>query len=597
MRRIALLFSITLMWLLCGCDNASEQMSELVAIDSLLNHQQKKEALQQLQLIDASNFNRSKRAYFHYLLTMAEYKNYVDIASDSIISLAVAHYQSEGPKDMYLKALIAQGCVDEVIGETEKAVECYHQAEDMASGNDTSLLAYAKLRLGSLYNTSYIGSNTIALLKYKEALSLYQAIGDRHYELVCLTKVGGLYRNIEEKHDSAVMYLKSAIGLAEEQKNDNYYFIDNFLLSEHYLVREKDYRTAIKYGRQALSVEPSVIEHPRTHYRLAESYLNMGQMDSATYFLHNAPRMMDASDSIVYYDVMSKLEHAKHDEGLSKHYMERAHGIADSVTISGLNHKLLAVEKKYDLQQGELENARLQSRLRDTWLVVAAIAIAALLSLLGLLRYRQRLLLKEHEQEMIKADLNASIASLRQTQSRLDNYERKLLSSEAACREQMSANETLEQERQQLTADIASLEAKKRQSDELRTIITQQVESVNQLMTWSYQYDAATFARKFREAMSIPAPKVVEKSYWANLQALVNDLYDNVLVRAQEAARGKLSKSELNLLALYCSGFSRTVIMVTMGYKHIGTVYNKKNQIAQKMGVSDLDDFLSHFER
>ena len=39
-------------------------------------------------------------------------------------------------------------------------------------------------------------------------------------------------------------------------------------------------------------------------------------------------------------------------------------------------------------------------------------------------------------------------------------------------------------------------------------------------------------------------------------------------------------------------GFSRTVIMVTMGYKHIGTVYNKKNQIAQKLGVNDLDEFL-----
>ena len=31
-------------------------------------------------------------------------------------------------------------------------------------------------------------------------------------------------------------------------------------------------------------------------------------------------------------------------------------------------------------------------------------------------------------------------------------------------------------------------------------------------------------------------------------------------------------KSEMNMLALYCCGFSRTVIMVTMGYTHIGTV-------------------------
>ena len=46
------------------------------------------------------------------------------------------------------------------------------------------------------------------------------------------------------------------------------------------------------------------------------------------------------------------------------------------------------------------------------------------------------------------------------------------------------------------------------------------------------------------------------------------------------------------MLALYCFGFSFTTIMVTMGYKHIGTVYNKKNQIAKKLGVPDLNEFI-----
>ena len=33
--------------------------------------------------------------------------------------------------------------------------------------------------------------------------------------------------------------------------------------------------------------------------------------------------------------------------------------------------------------------------------------------------------------------------------------------------------------------------------------------------------------------------------------------------------------------------------MVTMGYNNIGTVYNKKIQIAKKLHVNDLDDFVS----
>lgn len=110
-------------------------------------------------------------------------------------------------------------------------------------------------------------------------------------------------------------------------------------------------------------------------------------------------------------------------------------------------------------------------------------------------------------------------------------------------------------------------------------------------MEWSYQYDSDKFAAKFKEMMTMPS--VGDNSnYWSNLKTLVNELHDNVLVKAQEAAGGQLNESELNLLALYCCGFSRTVIMVTMGYNNIGTVYNKKLQIAKKLHVADLDEFL-----
>ena len=578
--------------ILSSCKDTSTHNPELEAVDSLLNIQEKQEALHRLQLMDATGLNQADKSYYDLLLTMAQYKNDVPFESDSVINRVVDFYTRGKDKEMAMRSLVAQGCVNEELGRLEKAVSCYHQAEELPCTGATSELAYVKLRLGSLYNTQFIGSNTIALQKYKEALSLYEKTGDKHYQMVCLTKVGGLYRNIDEKHDSAVIYLKKACELAKTDKDPYFVFGNNFSLSEYNVVRAKDYRTAVDYGRQALAVNPSVVEHPRAHYRLAEAYLHLGRLDSAQYYLNTAPRRVETVDSIVYLDVMSQLEHARHNDGLSKQYIEQAHAIADSVTINGLNHRLLAVEKKYDLQQEELKNSQLLARLRGTWLVLAAIAIAALLLLLGLLRYRSQLRLKEHEHELLQTDLDASLAGLQHMQARIDDYERELDSAKAACLQQIAANQALEQQYGQLNIDIATLEEKKRQSDELRTIITQQIESVNQLMTWSYQHDANTFARKFRETMTIPATRANDKSYWANLHTLVNDLHDNVLVRAQEMAGGTLSDSELNLIALYCCGFSRTVIMVTMGYKHIGTVYNKKNQIANKLGVGDLDEFL-----
>ena len=261
-----------------------------------------------------------------------------------------------------------------------------------------------------------------------------------------------------------------------------------------------------------------------------------------------------------------------------------------SVTINGLNHKLLEIEKKYDLQEEELKNSQLQSRLRGTWLMLAAAIIAALLLALALLHYRHRLRLKQQEQEMMRADLDASVEGLRRMQTDLSDYKEQLRTSEVAYREQLSAKAALLQERERLTADLASLESKKRQSDELRGIVTQQIESVNQLMTWAYQHDAKTFARKFGKMMSITPDN--DESYWINLHTLVNDLHDNVLERAQQAAGGTLNESELNLIALYCCGLSRTVIMLIMGYKSVGTVYNKKVKIERKLGVEDLKEFV-----
>ena len=70
-----------------------------------------------------------------------------------------------------------------------------------------------------------------------------------------------------------------------------------------------------------------------------------------------------------------------------------------------------------------------------------------------------------------------------------------------------------------------------------------------------------------------------------------------MLVKAQEIAGGTLSEDEINYLALYYCGFSRTVIMICMKYKSLGNVSNKKVQIAHKLVITNLDDFVKPYQR
>lgn len=559
---IALVAAFVLM--AAGCHHDSATMRELSRIDTMVYHYHEQEALPLLQEMNTGQMSKQEQAYHAVLLSMALYKNYIPSTSDSAINEAVNYYKRSGDDLKYLKALISQGCVCEDIGDLERAVESFHHAEQLPLATDSSMIAYAKLRLGTLYQSQVVGTNTLALQKYKEALPVFRALGDKHYEIVCLTSIGGIYRNIDDKHDSAVVYMKDAIKLAQEQGDEYHAFANRYTLSEYYLVREHNYELGKKYGLEAISANPAIIDHPRAHYRLASSYLFMGQGDSAVYYLNRAPRATNARDSIVYYELLSDLEHEHwRNEEKSKNYLQLAHRMADSITINGLNHSLLEVEKKYDVQLAELNQVKNESRIRGALLLAALLALGLLALAFLLWKYRSQLKMRQNEVEMLKADLNGSLESLKQMQERLDTREHSLVNDEN----------------------------KKTQSGELRAIINQQIDAVHQLMAWSYQYDSDKFAAKFKEMMTVPGVSD-DSSYWSHLQTLVNELHDNVLVKAQEEAGGTLNDSELNLLALYCCGFSRTVIMVTMGYKSIGTVYNKKLQIAKKLHVPDLDDFL-----
>ena len=558
---IIITFAATFFLLLAGCHHDSATIQELSRIDSMVYNQHEQEALPLLLQMKTEQFSKEERAYYAVLLPMALYKNYILNTSDSAINEAVGYFKKSGDDLMYLKALVAQGCVNEDMGHLEQAVDSYHHAEELPLSIDSSMIAYAKLRLGVLYQSQVIGTNTIALQKYQEALPLFRALKDAHYEMICLTSLGGIYRNIDEKHDSAVIYMKDAIALAQKLDDEYHLFANRYLLSEYYLVREKDYQLSKKYALQAISVNPAIIDHPRAHYRLVLSYLGLGQPDSAVYYLNNAPAPHNALDSVAYYELMSEMEHQyRKDEGNSKHYLQLAHAIADSLTINGLNHRLLEVEKKYDHQLAVLNKVESEARLKEALLLAALLALGLLALALLMWRYKNQLKMRQQEVEILKGDLDGSLASLKQMQARLDSRNH-------------------------------DDEGRMRQRDELRSIISQQIDAVHQLMEWSYQYDSDKFVTKFREMMTVPGVSD-DSNYWSHLQSLVNELHDNVLVKAQETAGGALTETELNLLALYCCGFSRTVIMVTMGYKSIGTVYNKKLQIAKKLHVTDLSDFV-----
>ena len=288
----------------------------------------------------------------------------------------------------------------------------------------------------------------------------------------------------------------------------------------------------------------------------------------------------------MYYRLMSEIAKANKDWNQFTTYYERANEMADSVLVANVNKNYLAIEKKYDIQLEELKKVKSESRTRGAILLAALLALLALALTMLAWRYRSRLKQKEIEYELQRADLDASLSSLEQMRTTITSQEQDLKAAQDALR----GNEA------RMSEEIAALEAKQRQSDEMRSIVDNQIQVIHKLMQLSYESTEATFTRKFTELMTIPDEGAVPTdSYWSNLHTLANDLHHNVLHEAQRIAGGTLNDSEVNFLALYCCGFSRTVIMICMKYKSLGTVSNKKIQIAHKLGVDNIDDFVAQY--
>ena len=587
---IALIVVLALALTCCNGGSDTATMRELANIDSLLSKaRQYERAQQRLDSLHPDGFNKAERAYYSLLLTQSHYKNFINDTTDAVINTAVEYYKDHGDREKRTRSLLYQGCVYQVMGDAENAIASYKNAEVVAEDDDLENKAFAKLRLATLYadNSNYAD---LKIRKYKEALSLYNQLGDKHYQIVCLTDIGGFYRSISNDRDSALYYINQAIKLSEEEHENWFLFQNLYQRAEMYCLITKEYDKAKVDILKSIEAGKDEIDHPRAHYVAAETYLNLGRPDSALYYLNHVPAssMMSnhTSDTVMYCRLMSEIAKANKDWNQFTTYYERANDIADSILLANVNKNYLAVEKKYDIQLEELRKVKSESRTRGAIMLAALLALLALALTFLAWRYRTRLRQKETEYELLKTDLETSLSSLEKMQTAISVQERDL----KAAQDKLRGNE------ERMSEELAVLEAKQRQSDEMRAIVENQIQVIHDLVRMSYQSTEANFTRRFTELMTLPDEGAVPTdSYWSNLHTLANDLHGNVLDEAQRIAGGTLNESEVNFLALYCCGFSRTVIMICMKYSSLGTVSNKKIQIAKKLGVNSLDDFVAPY--
>ncbi|MCS2449240.1 hypothetical protein NXW86_08755 [Bacteroides thetaiotaomicron] len=462
--------------------------------------------------------------------------------NDSLLHAAIQYYKQNGQRSQWIEAHIAQSLS-----------YLHHNLPD------STLLLTGKLleepQLNDTLKTRLYGLRRAAYYRKKE-YNQALAMADSSRQLVRKMKdtlayfsVSQLYLQIVEKMQDYEQYTQEYHQLTEEVANSSRYRYLNYFAFESLLnssLRRKDFRQALPYLEQFSHQERNRYEIP--HYLLlrGKAHAALNQIDSAKYYFQQAA--ISSSDFIAMEanSLLFELVNDKEYPEQAFYTKQKEMTIRNNI-LSNIHTEIQKREFNEIKLQNELYQLRLQQQKKELWML----GIATVLLSIGFLafffyqREKKKRLLREN-QLLYK---EAEVSGLREKEIRLR-------SKEAELREALFRRMSFFQK-------LPSLHNNDNPDD--------------------------------------PAPNhkiVVTEAEWAEVTSVVNDAFDNFVVRLRQAYP-QLGDKEIGFCCL---------VKINVNVQDLSDIYcvskaaitKRKYRIkTDKLGIMDenisLDSFLKAF--
>ena len=429
---------------------------------------------------------KEQRATWALLLAHARYKNNIR-QSDSLVNTAYSYFEKTDDAERKTLALYLNGGIAGENGEMEEAQKYYLQAKDEVEKTEDYQLGYLiHEHVGNMYIFRNLKEQA---LQFNEKAFYYANRTDnKAYKVSSLINLARTY-NMEPKDvEKAITYYKKALSLAEAFQNRNKQKTVIWELV-HIYGMNNDFEQALNLARKGLQLQEEDGKIPNNAYLvLGIVFKNMGQQDSATYYLEKATISTDnirtKGDAFRLLYELDK-DNKRYANALA--HCEQYLSCLDSVLNRDSRNELAAMQAKYDQQKVINERNQLQMD-KDRLIRQALIAVVALIALIALITitYQRALFRKEHalkkqeesarqnalklaENERIISRNNQRMAELAQQIKEGENYKDQL-------EEQTATLVCMQEQNKQL-----AIENKKLQDSIHRQTVHRQSEEVNEL--------------------------------------------------------------------------------------------------------------------
>ena len=545
---------------LVSCADTTEVERYLDAADVHLEDNPEM-ALETLESINREMLTTRKvRARFALLYTMALDKNYIDVASDSIIAPAVKYYENHGTAEDKFKTLYYTGRIYQNAGNVEAAMEKFVEAEHHIS-NQIDNSTIARLYKAKMVVYRDVFDYQAAVQQAMEASRHFLSAKDTLRYLNAINDIAVLYSQLGNK-DSEKQYmdiLGSNIHLLNPFQISTYYAI---LLNHSLHLSREDIQIALD---DYLLVTPD--ESMINWLCVTDAYVGLDNYQSALESLDKYVIYGGKRDLTYYWTAATlheKLE--QYDKALSL-YKEYLHH-TDSATVAVFKSDTKFIEERY--------NSEIKTLKQSLYIIIITLILLIIFLTLIILSQKMKKVKEEKRIQKIKFD-----------------EERRAIVGE---KEQVEAQYVLlKEEKEEAERMYSSLKAEIEQLKKIRkdkSIDKDILASIEQRLNVLNMFILAELSDSFEKIAYTELGKLME-----NREDFLESTKKTFMISHPKfmtyLRKRNLTEWEVGCCCLYCIGFNGAEISEYLNRK---AIYNVNSTIRQKLdipkGGTQIDVFL-----
>ncbi|MDH6304562.1 tetratricopeptide (TPR) repeat protein [Parabacteroides sp. PF5-5] len=537
----------------------------------VLMEQQPDTALAILKRIEAPEKLSDKQyALWCLLYTQAQDKNYVKHESDSLIRIAVKHFENTNDKPRLMKAWYYNAVICYDLGDSPRAQDYYLKAlEAGKDSKDHALLGRIYSNLGLIY--IYQNLYPTALIFQKKAAEHFLYLKDSTNTGRTLQNIARIYVK-NAQLDSAIIYYEQTLPFLTQR---NRVAICNEIGSLYKRIGVFD--KALEYIQLAYNSSFFQDDMTPIYLNLGDLYRRIRLQDSAYYYLNLCIQSPNIHSKTGAYQSLSYLEEQKHNWLQYAVYHQQYRALQDSLDRIKQTENIQRIQSVFDYRLIEEERAfhEKEAYRKTVWfyrLGIFTIASFAVLLMLFFYLWRKR----QFERERNEKELRIREQKYRHSQEYILTKEQEIQKLKEALTE-----ETDKLSRELLAAQRKILDSEIKQDKEKRSLQKK----------WNEEFRKSPIRQLF-----ISGNERITSNDWIQLEIWIDRIYPNMV----SYLRNVIPTIDDEKLKVCC------LVMIGVPVKRIALLLNKTSSAISKRkerlyerltgkkgSAKDLDSFLS----